>query len=72
MNQQKIHLSDHAASSQAILAEPASAEAEGNSRPDPADVESRERIEALLDEALGETFPASDPVSISPGSHRSH
>lgn len=72
MNQQKMRPTDNSASRQTILAPPASAEAEGSGSPDPSDAESRERTEALLDEALEETFPASDPVSISPGSHPGH
>ena len=31
----------------------------------------REHTEALLDEALGETFPASDPIAITPRKHDS-
>lgn len=34
------------------------------------DQEAQAQMDALLDEALNETFPASDPISISPRKNR--
>ncbi|HVF92069.1 MAG TPA: hypothetical protein VNH22_18540 [Blastocatellia bacterium] len=33
----------------------------GNSQPDENEIDENERIEAIIDETLEETFPASDP-----------
>jgi hypothetical protein len=36
----------------------------------PADQSKRKRLDEMLDEALEETFPASDPIAISIETHR--
>jgi hypothetical protein len=40
--------------------------AHGRDTPEPMTWTERDRLDALLDEGLSETFPASDPVAVSP------